>query len=94
MRLLAWTSYGSIYRTTPFDGVLKGSFDANRLLFGGESTTETSMKVAVTTTTYVDQRTVVLSNYNRPEYRSGGFHSISQRLVMFCAQVLLTRDIS
>lgn len=87
MQLFSWTSYGSIYRTTPFDGVLKGSFDANRLLFGGEHTTETSMKVAVTTTTYVDQRTVVLSNYNRPEYRSGGFHPISQTHHVLCASL-------
>ena len=74
MRVLAWANHGSKYKTKPFERVLKDTFDANRLLFGGQSMTNMSMKVAVTTTTYVDQRPVVFSNYNRPENKSSWFH--------------------
>ncbi|KAI0124847.1 hypothetical protein BJ170DRAFT_478611 [Xylariales sp. AK1849] len=64
---LSMLNHGSIYKTKPFERVLKSKFD-NRPLFGGISEKEEmSTKVAVTTTTSIEQHAVVLANYNRPD---------------------------
>ncbi|EWY81854.1 hypothetical protein FOYG_16063 [Fusarium oxysporum NRRL 32931] len=70
---LAVIGHGSMYKTKPFEELLKEKFDQNRPLFGGslgegpDEPGEMATKVAVTSTISVDQHAVVISNYNRPE---------------------------
>ncbi|EXK25131.1 hypothetical protein FOMG_18188 [Fusarium oxysporum f. sp. melonis 26406] len=70
---LAVIGHGSMYKTKPFEELLKEKFDQNRSLFGGslgegsDEPGEMATKVAVTSTISVDQHAVVISNYNRPE---------------------------
>ena len=64
---LAMARHGSKYRTRPFEKALQDAF-ADKPLFGGQDLQDGYMiKVAVTSTTYVDQHPVLLTNYNRPE---------------------------
>jgi hypothetical protein len=59
--------HGSKYKTKPFEEALQQAF-VDRPLFGGQDVGEgQKIKVAVTSTTYVDQQPVLLSNYNRPD---------------------------
>lgn len=65
---LAVLNHGSMYKTRPFEELLKEKFDKDRSLFGGiNEINEMATKVAVTSTMSVDQHAVVISNYNRPE---------------------------
>lgn len=64
---LATARHGSKYRTKPFETALQEAF-LDKPLFGGQDIQEGYMiKVAVTSTTYVDQQPVLLTNYNRPD---------------------------
>lgn len=64
--------HGSKYKTKPFELVLKESFE-DRLLFGGPNERgEVLTKVAVTSTTAIQQHPVVLANYNRPDGPDNG----------------------
>ncbi|ORY59725.1 uncharacterized protein BCR38DRAFT_445344 [Pseudomassariella vexata] len=61
--------HGSLYKTQPFTKALKRYF-SDQPFFGGAthaSKYTTSIKVAVTATTAMDQRAVVFANYNRPD---------------------------
>ncbi|KAJ4391044.1 hypothetical protein N0V93_004658 [Gnomoniopsis smithogilvyi] len=63
---IAIFSHGSKYKTKPFEKVLKETFE-EWPLFGGQSELgEMFTKVAVTSTTAIQQHPVVLANYNRP----------------------------
>lgn len=65
---LAVLNHGSMYKTRPFEDLLKERFEKDRLLFGGANDRwEMLTKVAVTSTVSVDQHAVLISNYNRPE---------------------------
>lgn len=64
---LAMLSHGSMYKTRPFEALLRKRFE-ERPLFGGDiNESEMLTKVAVTSTTAVAQHAVVLANYNRPD---------------------------
>ncbi|KAK2606241.1 hypothetical protein QQS21_003289 [Conoideocrella luteorostrata] len=70
---LAVLNHGSMYKTKPFEELLRKKFDQNRPLFGGSLVEEEmATKVAVTSTISVDQHAVVISNYNRPESSTFG----------------------
>lgn len=70
---LAVLNHGSMYKTRPFEQLLKEKFDKHRSLFGGiDEIDEMATKVAVTSTMSIDQHAVVISNYNRPESREFG----------------------
>ncbi|KAF6832216.1 hypothetical protein CPLU01_06315 [Colletotrichum plurivorum] len=65
---LAIVNHGSMYKTKPFEALLKQRFQGNRPLFGGANNqNEMSTKVAVTSTTLIEQHPVILTNYNRPD---------------------------
>lgn len=67
--------HGSKYKTKPFESVLKKAFE-DRLLFGGPNERgEVLTKVAVTSTTAIRQRAVVLANYNRPDGPENGWYA-------------------
>lgn len=69
---LVMLHHGSKYKTKPFESVLKESFE-DRLLFGGPNERgEVLTKVAVTSTTAIQQHPVVLANYNRPDGPENG----------------------
>jgi hypothetical protein len=56
-----------MYKTRPFEKALQEAFE-DRPLFGGLNSQEGHMvKVAVTATTLVGRRPVILANYNRPD---------------------------
>ncbi|KAK1491219.1 hypothetical protein CTAM01_10334 [Colletotrichum tamarilloi] len=66
---LVTINHGSIYKTKPFEALLREKFQ-DRPLFGGandHSQSEMLTKVAVTSTTSIDQHSVILTNYNRPD---------------------------
>ena len=64
---LSTVNHRSMYKTKPFEKALQESFE-DRPLFGGLNSQEGHMiKVAVTSTTLMDQQPVVLANYNRPD---------------------------
>lgn len=64
---LATINHRSMYKTRPFENALQAAFD-DRSLFGGLNAREGYMlKVAVTSTTLIDQKPIVLANYNRPD---------------------------
>ncbi|KAL3422514.1 hypothetical protein PVAG01_06670 [Phlyctema vagabunda] len=64
---LEMANHRSIYRTKPFEDCLQECFE-DRPLFGGLGSQEGYMvKVAVTSTTLLDQHAIVFGNYNRPE---------------------------
>jgi hypothetical protein len=64
---LATARHGSKYRTRPFEQALQEAF-LDKPLFGGQDIQDGYMiKVAVTSTTYVDQQPILLTNYNRPD---------------------------
>lgn len=54
----------SMYKTTPFETALQGCFE-DRSLFGGTVQERHMLKVAVTSTTFMNQQPVVFANYNR-----------------------------
>lgn len=59
----------SKYQTTTLESALQEAFPDKRLLFGGGCKASTSIpmvKVAVTSFSVVENKTAVLSNYNRP----------------------------
>ncbi|KAG7057284.1 patatin-like serine protein [Colletotrichum scovillei] len=61
-------NHGSMYKTKPFEALLQERFQ-DRPLFGkvsSHSQSEMLTKVAVTSTTSIDQRPIILTNYNRP----------------------------
>lgn len=61
-------NHGSAYKSKPLEKMLKDTFGDDRLLFGGYTESdEMATKVAVTSTTSVDQHAVVISNYSRPD---------------------------
>lgn len=69
---LEMVNHRSMYKTKPFEECLQECFD-ERPLFGGVGSQEGYMvKVAVTSTTVMDQHAVVLANYNRPEIHEFG----------------------
>jgi patatin-like phospholipase/acyl hydrolase len=58
----------SKYKTRPFEKTLQDTFSSDKPLFGGQDVGEASkVKVALTSTTTIDQSPVVMTNYNRPE---------------------------
>jgi hypothetical protein len=64
---LSLLNHGSMYKTKPFETLLQETF-SNQPLFGGSTeTTEMATKVAITTTSALEQHPVVLANYNRPD---------------------------
>ncbi|KAH8667562.1 hypothetical protein BGZ60DRAFT_564753 [Tricladium varicosporioides] len=64
---LSTFNHRSMYKTKPFEKALRESFE-ERPLFGGLNSQKGHMiKVAVTSTTLMDQQPVVLANYNRPD---------------------------
>ncbi|KAK1461915.1 hypothetical protein CCUS01_01505 [Colletotrichum cuscutae] len=66
---LVTINHGSIYKTKPFEALLREKFQ-DRPLFGGaneHSQSEMLTKVAVTSTTSINQHSVILTNYNRPD---------------------------
>jgi len=60
-------NHGSMYKTAPFEAVLKERLGMDPLFGGNTNKNEMVTKVAVTSTTTVDQHAVVLTNYNRPD---------------------------
>lgn len=71
---LVTINHGSIYKTKPFEALLREKFQ-DRPLFGGaneHSQSEMLTKVAVTSTTSIDQHSVILTNYNRPDAMEDG----------------------
>lgn len=66
---LSTVNHRSMYKTKPLEKALQDSFE-DRPLFGGLNSQEGHMvKVAVTSTTLIDQQPVVLANYNRPDFQ-------------------------
>lgn len=62
---LALISHKSLYKTTPLETALEGAFGSHGLLFGGRSDDQRGdIKVAVTSTSAVENRPVILTNYN------------------------------
>lgn len=60
-------NHSSKYKTTPFEKALRETFE-DWPLFGGQNELgEMFTKVAVTSTTAIQQHPVVLANYNRPD---------------------------
>lgn len=75
---LSTFNHRSMYKTKPFEKALQESFD-ERPLFGGLNSQEGHMiKVAVTSTTLMDQQPVVLANYNRPDSQEYSKMNLSQ----------------
>ena len=64
---LAMLSHGSMYKTKPFETLLREKFEERPLFGGATNIAEMVTKVAVTSTTAVAQHAVVLANYNRPD---------------------------
>jgi hypothetical protein len=69
-------NHGSVYRTRPMEKLLNDTFGEDQFLFGGHTEwDEMATKVAVISTTSVDQHPVVISNYNRSDRPDlGEFH--------------------
>ncbi|KAI8626701.1 hypothetical protein F5Y19DRAFT_445247 [Xylariaceae sp. FL1651] len=69
---LAIMHHGSIYKTTPFESMLRDKFEDDALLFGNKwAPNQCRVKVAVTSTeTTVKQQPVIFANYNRPLERA------------------------
>lgn len=67
--ILVESFYHSKYQTTTLESALQKAFSDHRLLFGGGCQPNSSIpavKVAVTSFSLVENKTAVLSNYNRP----------------------------
>ncbi|KAJ2904255.1 putative patatin-like serine protein [Zalerion maritima] len=65
---LAVMKHGSIYKTRPFEEALHSAFGSEMPLFGGVNNRgEMMTKVAITSTSELEQNPVVMANYNRPE---------------------------
>lgn len=75
---LAMMSHRSKYKTKPFDKALKEAFEEWPLFGGQNDLGEMFTKVAVTSTTAIQQHPVVLANYNRPETLSHGMYNFMQ----------------
>lgn len=69
---LVMMSHNSKYKTRPFESALKEAFEEWPLFGGQNDLGEMFTKVAVTSTTAIQQHAVVLANYNRPEVLSQG----------------------
>lgn len=64
---LMTAGHRSKYRNKPFEKALRETF-YDKPLFGGQDILEGYMiKVAITSTTCVDQQPVIFTNYNRPD---------------------------
>jgi hypothetical protein len=73
---LATINHRSMYKTKPFENALRSTFE-DRPLFGGFNNQEGFMlKVAVTSTTVMDQQPIVLVNYNRPDFQGYSKHVV------------------
>lgn len=59
--------HGSLYKTQPLERALKSCFSDLNLFGGIESQNEMPVRVAVTSTTALEQKAVVFANYNRPD---------------------------
>lgn len=72
LKRLALVSHKSYYKTKPLEAALETAFDPDALLFGGTSQEKRSnIKVAVTSTAAIDNRPVILTNYNTgPEWQN------------------------
>ncbi|KAH6848113.1 hypothetical protein B0I37DRAFT_376721 [Chaetomium sp. MPI-CAGE-AT-0009] len=67
--ILVESFHHSKYQTTTLEATLRKAFGDDRLLFGGSCQAGPSIpavKVAVTSFSFVENKAVVLSNYNRP----------------------------
>lgn len=64
---LAVFYHGSIYKTRPLERGLKMMFQEQPLFGGANSQYEIPAKVAVTATTFLEQKSVVFANYNRQD---------------------------
>ncbi|XDG06053.1 hypothetical protein ABKA04_005668 [Annulohypoxylon sp. FPYF3050] len=62
---LAIISHHSRYKTKPFEAMLRNTFKEKPLFGGDNDLREMITKVAITTTTEIEQHAVVLANYNR-----------------------------
>jgi patatin-like phospholipase/acyl hydrolase len=62
---MAVLNHGSMYKTSPFQAMLKQTFKSKPLFGDTDQDTMAPIKVAITTATSVDQHPVVLANYNR-----------------------------
>lgn len=62
---LALLSHHSRFKTTPFEELLQKTFTEKPLFGGANGLSEMVTKVAVTTTSEIEQHAVVLANYNR-----------------------------
>lgn len=69
---LVMMSHNSKYKSKPFENALKEAFEEWPLFGGQNDLGEMFTKVAVTSTTAIQQHAVVLANYNRPEVLSQG----------------------
>jgi hypothetical protein len=64
-RLGPYIGQKSQYKTKPLEAALQAAFGQDTLLFGGSSQERlTNIKVAITSTTPVENRPVILTNYN------------------------------
>ena len=65
LKRAALVSHNSLYKTKPLEAALQEAFDPDALLFGGVAQGEqSSIKVAVTSTSAAENRPVILANYN------------------------------
>ncbi|KAI0888236.1 uncharacterized protein GGS22DRAFT_95044 [Annulohypoxylon maeteangense] len=62
---LAVLNHGSMYKTRPFEALLRKTFTEKPLFGGANDLSEMITKVAITTTSEMKQHAVVLANYNR-----------------------------
>lgn len=69
---ISMTYHGSMYKTKPFEALLKERFEEGPLFGGKTNSSEMVTKVAVTSTTVIAQQAVILTNYNRPDPNSYG----------------------
>ncbi|OCL09871.1 hypothetical protein AOQ84DRAFT_220281 [Glonium stellatum] len=72
---LVMMSHNSIYKSSPYEEALQSVFGTETLLFGGKKAgTRLNTHVAITSTTQIEQQSVVFTNYNRP--RNASEHSL------------------
>lgn len=64
--------HGSLYKTRPLEKALKSSFSDHNLFGGTQSRDEMPIRVAVTSTTALENKGVVFANYNRPDHTNQG----------------------
>ncbi|KAM3089514.1 hypothetical protein ACMFMG_001101 [Clarireedia jacksonii] len=76
---LQMANHKSMYKTKPFEKCLQDSFE-DRPLFGGDQNNQEGymVKVAVTSTTSIQQHPVILTNYNRPDIQEYGTYTFER----------------